>query len=244
VKSRRAFFTPETGAGRIPGRKPLKEETMRKALGICGIGVTAAALGAVSVNAQPFTAIDTNFTTTQHIVPASPLKSAILFRGYVDTATNKDGAKTLSKDWNDFTGYVPIYGRNDSGYVIVNNEVNVRDSLLGDGGGMTVFTVAYKDSMWKVVDDAKGKYRAVDFSEVGGTIANCGGGQTPWGTVLTAEEWEQPSYAAIDAGGSGFSVPADYTITEFNGAAETTVVRWFRNGYWMVGVGVADAEAW
>lgn len=202
------------------------------------------ALAALPAAAQlNFTPIDTNFNTATHIVPASPIQSTILFRGYVDTATNKNGVKALAKDWNDFTGYIPINGRSDSGYVIVNNEQNVRDSVHGDGGGMTVFTAHMKNNTWSVANHPNGKYRSVDFTNVGGTIANCGGGVTPWGTVLTAEEWVQASNTAIHAGGTGYRDTSDYTLTQFNGSPINKIVKRYQNLNWIVEVNPATASA-
>lgn len=125
------------------------------------------------------------------VIPSSPLKYDVLFVGGVDQVTNKNGQTALAKEWQDFTGYVPINGRSDSGYVVVNHERVQADPVNGDGGGMTVFTVYYNQNTqsWEVVNDANGKFRNVDFSEVGGTGANCGGIQTSWGKVFTAEEW-------------------------------------------------------
>ncbi len=57
---------------------------------------------------------------------------------------------------------------------------------------MTVMTV-YKNpsaERWEVVRDENGhQFRNIDFTNVGGTAANCGGIQTNWGQVFTAEEW-------------------------------------------------------
>src|SRR5215217_7175992 len=150
------------------------------------LAVLALAHGAF---AEPFAPIDTNFRATQHIVPATPVMSKILFRGQVDTVTNAGGQKALSKGDNDFIGFVPINGRSDSGYVIQNHEQTAANSLLGHGGGMSVFTAQFKNQDWTVVDHPNGKFRQVDFSAVGGTLANCGGAVTPWGTVTTGEEW-------------------------------------------------------
>ncbi len=204
--------------------------------------LTAAFLAAGAF-AAPFAEIDTNFTTKTHAVPAAPVKSKILFRGLVDTVHTPDGKKTLAKDWHDFTGYVPIDGRSDSGYVIVNHEMIVADSLLGDGGGMTVFTAALKNDEWSVVDHPKGKFRNVDFSEVGGTLANCGGLQTPWGTVMTAEEWNQASNVTIHDNGKGIRDTSDFTIVSHNGQTVNKTIKRFQNFNWMVEVDPAQAKA-
>lgn len=195
------------------------------------------------VFSQPWTPIDTNFASISHLVPASPVKSTILLRGKVDTVTNKNGAKGLVKDGLDFIGYIPINGRSDSGYVIVNHEQLVKDPVAGDGGGMTVLTAFMQSGAWKVAGHPQGKFRAVDFSTVGGTQGNCGGTLTPWGTVLTGEEWEQFNNSTTHDSGRGYQDTSDYTIRQFNGAAVNKTYKRYRNLNWMVEVDPAGARA-
>ena len=181
----------------------------------------------------------------QVIVPSSPVKYDVLFTGGVDFVHNHEGDSALAKEWQDFTGYVPINGRSDSGYVIVNHERIQSDAVNGDGGGMTVFTVHFNQQTqsWEVVDDPNGKYRNVDFSEVGGTGANCGGIQTAWGSVFTAEEWggSFSSNAVLDA--QGVSDTSDWTVTTFNGNTVNTDIPKYMNYQYMVEVDVKAAKA-
>lgn len=179
------------------------------------------------------------------VIPASPLKYDVLFVGGVDEVTNKDGKKALAKEWQDFTGYVPINGRSDSGYVIVNHERVQTDAVNGDGGGMTVFTVYYNQNTqsWEVVTDANGKFRNVDFSEVGGTGANCGGIQTSWGKVFTAEEWGSAFGSNAILAAQGITDTSDFTIKSFNGTAVNQVVPKYMNYQYMVEVDVKACKA-
>jgi len=179
------------------------------------------------------------------VVPKSPLKYDVLFVGGTDTVVNHNGNKALAKEWQDFTGYVPINGRSDSGYVIVNHEMVTADPVNGDGGGMSVFTVYYnqKNKSWEVINDAKGKFRNVDFSNVGGTGANCGGIQTSWGKVFTAEEWGDAFTSNKVLAAQGLTDTSDYTITEFNGSSVNQAVKRFMNFQYMVEVDVKSAKA-
>jgi len=213
-----------------------------KSLFAAGAVTLALATGAFAQAFAPFTPIDSNANAITHLIPSSPLQSAILLRGYVDTATNTAGLKALAKDWNDFTGYIPINGRSDSGYVIVNNEQNARDSVHGDGGGMTVFTAQFKNNTWTVANHPNGKHRSVNFGPVGGTIANCGGMETPWGTVLTAEEWNQGSNASMYNSGNGFRDTSDWNVGQFNGAPLNRTIKRHQNMNWMVEVNPATAQ--
>lgn len=179
------------------------------------------------------------------VIPSSPIKYDVLFIGGVDEVTNKNGQKALAKEWQDFTGYVPINGRSDSGYVIVNHERIQADPVNGDGGGMTVFTVYYNQqtSSWEVVDDANGKFRNVDFSEVGGTGANCGGIQTSWGKVFTAEEWGSSFYNNEVLVQQGLTDTSDWTVTTFNGTTVNQAIPRHMNFQYMVEVDVKNAKA-
>lgn len=198
--------------------------------------------------------IDTNFLASTHVVPADPYKTRILFRGAIDTVTTGDGRRTLAKDWNDFNGFVPIDGRNDSGYLIVSHEMVQADAVLGDGGGMSVMTLKKGVDGWNVVDHPKGKFRAIDFSTVGGTLANCGGAILPNGHIMTAEEWGQTSNAGIAVLAkdpkdtthtimTGITDTSDWTITKFNGQTISRTIPRYLNYNWMVEVDPASGKA-
>src|SRR5690606_4883105 len=129
-------------------------------------------------------------------------------------------------------------GRSDSGYVIVNHETVTASSVLGDGGGMTVFTAQFKNNTWSVAPHPNGNYRSVDFTPVGGTVANCGGGMTPWGTALTGEEWVQSSNSGL-----GFSDQTNWPVTSFNGQPLNRSLQRYQNMNWITEVDVANAVA-
>lgn len=179
------------------------------------------------------------------LVPASPIKYDVLFTGGVDAVTNKNGQTALAKEWQDFTGYVPINGRSDSGYVIVNHERIESDAVNGDGGGMTVFTVHYNQTTksWEVVNHPDGQFRNVDFSNVGGTGANCGGIQTSWGKVFTAEEWGSSFYSNDVLTAQGVSDTSDWNVVKFNGNTVNTTIPRHMNYQYMVEVDVKNAVA-
>ncbi len=210
-----------------------------------GFMLTGASFLACGISAKLGTPeLDANFSSEEMLV-ADNLKYEVLFSGGKDIVTTHDKQETVSKDWQDFTGFIPIHGRSDYGYIIVNHEKIQKDPVLGDGGGMTVFTVKFdkREKKWMVQDDPRGKYRNVDFSEVGFTLANCGGAQTPWGTVLTAEEWLQPNNAAIYADGNGISDTSDYMIKKFNGKKVNQSIPKYQNYNWMVEVDPKHAKA-
>lgn len=147
--------------------------------------------------------IETDYSTDQVVMPASPLDYQIIFMGGYDevetNATYGNAAGTVvSKSWNDFIGFTPDPSGTYLGWVSVNHERVEANDNLGDGGGMTVFAIerdADTDSL-RVVDQTlsdgrSGSFFNVDFvNTTGETGMNCGGIQSSVdGRIWTAEEW-------------------------------------------------------
>lgn len=197
-------------------------------------------LGATSGFSQiDFAAIDTNYNPRTVIVPGNPAGFQILFTGGVDIVKNHNDEYSLAKEWHDFLGYVEKGGKT---YLICNHERIIGSDVLGDGGGMTVWEVKQRtDGTWERV----GEFKNVDFSAVGGTLANCGGMQSPNGRIWTAEEWMQSSNAGIYGNpcDPGIGDTTDYTITSDIALADGAVVKKYQNFNWMVEVDPAGAKA-
>ena len=77
----------------------------------------------------------------------------------------------------DFTGYVPISGSSESGYLSISHE--------NTPGGVSILDIqfdAVKQS-WSYTSAI-----GIDFNPVNGTARNCSGTVTPWNTIVTCEE--------------------------------------------------------
>lgn len=136
----------------------------------------------------PFEEVAVDYRTEDLILPEG-FEYKILFTEDRDSVLLADGSKAPAKGKHDLSVYFPIDGSNH-GKLYIGHEEKYKDDALGDGGGATTFEVKKENGEWNVV----GPFNHVDFSNVGGTLRNCGGTATPWETVITCEE----SYAYRD----------------------------------------------
>lgn len=114
---------------------------------------------------------------------------------------------------NDFIAFMPIDGSSEHGLLCVNHEYTDAKLMFADGAqhhveemlahGHSVVEVQKTDGVWNFLPNSKfnRRFNAYDTrfqisgpaaGQVGnsaiGTVNNCSGGKTPWGTVLVCEE--------------------------------------------------------
>lgn len=94
----------------------------------------------------------------------------------------------LMDDNFDFTGYVPISGSSELGYLSISHEKTP--------GGVTIMDIEFDSNIQSWNHSLSSE---VDFSIVGGTSRNCSGTVTPWGTIVTSEE-----NVSADTNGDGY----------------------------------------
>lgn len=141
--------------------------------------------------------VDTSFTTRVPIwAPGLAFTPLFKHGDYVKTPTD---FLIPSKDKLDYVQFIPDPKGSERGLLWVNHETAGRNGELGDGGGATVLELHKKGKGYEIL----GTPRSIDFSSVGGTWNNCLGALTPWGTILTSEEYEPWSNAEIWNDGKG-----------------------------------------
>lgn len=134
---------------------------------------------------------------------------------------------------NDFTAFVPFAGNPAEGVLWVNHEYasplflhgqtdsskkslsQVEAEMRAVGGSLV--HIRQDGDQWKVVHDSSYNRRIDAFTPIAiswpekidglqvayGTLANCAGGVTPWGTVLTCEENYQTAFGDYKYGAGG-----------------------------------------
>jgi uncharacterized protein len=137
-----------------------------------------------------FNPVDTSFVSTKLIIPGGKFKAEVLYQEGENEKVEWKNTMAAAKGMQDFLVYLPIKGSSTHGILWVNHGTVSPHEQIGDGGGSSVMEI-YRDTLkgWSKV----GFPYAINYGAVGGTLRNCSGVVTPWGTVLTSESIEPTS---------------------------------------------------
>ena len=121
-------------------------------------------------NIADFTSVNPLVQTEQFVIPSSHAFQKII---EVDDALSEGGLMERNPD---FTGFIPILNSSTNGYLSINSEKVP--------GTAAIFDINFNATtkLWEQTLS-----QAIDFTSVGGTIANCSGTVTPWNTVISCE---------------------------------------------------------
>ncbi|MFK7813294.1 MAG: PhoX family phosphatase, partial [Maribacter sp.] len=122
-----------------------------------------------------FNSITPSSQTSDFVIPSTHTFQKIIESG---DPLSQGGVVPVN---NDFAGYVGIGGSSENGYLSINAEAAP--------GGVSILDINFNTTtqLWQTTAS-----QGVDFSGVGNTIANCSGTVTPWGTIISSEEINNP----------------------------------------------------
>ena len=129
-------------------------------------------LNAKAQNIGDFISVNPVSQNTDFVIPSTHTFQSIISRG--DPLTQ---GGTLPRN-TDFTGYVPIGGSSENGYLSINAELVP--------GAVSILDINYDSNtkLWSTSYSAE-----INFNSVVRTIANCSGTVTPWNTIISCEEY-------------------------------------------------------
>ncbi|MEH6778888.1 PhoX family protein, partial [Maribacter arcticus] len=170
-------------------------------------------LNAKAQNIGDFISVNPVSQNTDFVIPSTHTFQSIISRG--DPLTQ---GGTLPRN-TDFTGYVPIGGSSENGYLSINAELVP--------GAVSILDINYDSNtkLWSTSYSAE-----VNFNSVVRTIANCSGTVTPWNTIISCEEYTSKEIAnqygfPLDSNGDGYD-DLGWAV-EINPATKTVIdKRW------------------
>lgn len=192
--------------------------------------------GSAASQSYPFTQLDTNFTTNYLLLPPG-FQFSILFQQNQPVLLN-NGTTRPARGVQDFIIYVPSNGSSTNGWLFVNHETADSNTFLGDGGGVTTFTVNKVGNSWF----PSGPFKHMNFAHLGLTRTNCAGGNgiLANGNVLTVEEFPPNSNVELYNNGSGIRDTTDFGgykkylnfgwMVECNVQGDTAIRKMFQMG--------------
>ncbi|MGN6647617.1 MAG: PhoX family protein [Cytophaga sp.] len=152
----------------------------------------------------PFKEIQFWDNTTTPLIDKK-LSYNVLFKTGDTVYTNK-GKWALAKGMHDMILVLPTQVINKL-LLAVSHECNDSSSVTGDGGGMSIVPIEFRNNTWHVSDSIKN----IDFTTVGGTYNNCSGTYvTRKSTILTAEEGTPSNNEVLYKKGKGYTDTSDF----------------------------------
>jgi len=157
----------------------------------------------ISLGQYPFKSVKEVSKTKSVILPKDFTYNVLFSEG--DTISIRSYTTEPAKGNHDYIAF--LQGENaTTGKLYVGHESNTSSNLLGDGGGATIFGIEKTGNTWNAV----GAKSNINFSEVGGTVSNCGGAVTAKNTILATEEFPPSSNKELFKNGKGFRDTSDY----------------------------------
>lgn len=154
---------------------------------------------------RPFAPVEYRANPTEAVFPPAPLRVDLLYH-QSEQVQMPNGTTAPARRNFDFIGFLPAPNSFMMGTLWVNHECRDTNAAWGDGGGGSWLDIVCSAGGWKRI----GPPRAADFSPVAGTRDNCLGCVTPWGSILTSEEYEPTSNAELFDKGKGIRDTSDY----------------------------------
>ena len=131
-------------------------------------------LFALNLNAQnigDFISVEPLSQSSNFVIPSTHIFQKIIEEG---ESLTQGGSLPGNPD---FTGYVPINGSSENGYLSINSELTT--------GGVSILDINFNQTtkLWETTLS-----QAISFVSVAGTTRNCSGTVTPWNTIISCEE--------------------------------------------------------
>lgn len=150
-------------------------------------------------------------------IPSTHVWQQVVRRGMTMTDGSSVGPNL------DFTSFISANGSSTTGYLGVNSEGGPQIFGIGDPGQVVFFDLSFNptSNLWETTSSQQVDFSYYGCSGVGssGTLRNCSGGVSPWGTYITSEEYTEATCTKDGYQTFGWNIeidPVTKTIIDYN----------------------------